>query len=85
MAVIGSSKDTFYKASHLVAKLPGGAGMINAGLSHPSQCIAVWQIHTHSKRRRRRYRKTREDRRKDEARRRREKEEGEEDRRTWMD
>lgn len=82
--MVGSSKDTFYKASHLVAKLPGGAGMINEGLSHPSQCITVWQIYTHSKRRRRRYRKKRKDRRKDEARRRREKE-GEEDRRTWTE
>lgn len=82
--MIGSSKDTFYKVSHLVAKRPGGAGMINEGLSHPSQCITVWQIHTHSKRRRRRYKK-RKDRRKDEMRRRREKEEGEEDRRTWTE
>lgn len=46
MATLGSPKGTFHTVSHFVAKLSGGAGMINEGLSHPSQCIAVWQIHT---------------------------------------
>lgn len=43
----GSSKDTFYRGSHLADKLSGHAGMIHEWLSRPSECILVWQMPVH--------------------------------------